>query len=241
MRRVVVGLEDPDRQVRGRGIERLLDAGLTVDLGVASEEITEDLKPYLHHRKTGRPYVVLKLATTLDGRIAAPDGTSAWITGSAARSDVHQLRAYSDAICVGANTVRMDDPALTVREWMPVNGGSIREPRRIVLGELSEDSRVWPAETYVGSLENLIQELGNQGVLQLLIEGGADVAGRFHRSGLVDRYVIYIAPALLGGDDGRPILAGPGVATMSELRRGRFVSMRRLGDDIRLDLVFDQL
>ena len=113
--RVVVGIEDPDEQVAGRGIAALRAAGIDVTVGVASEEVAEQLAPYRKHRTTGQPWVVLKMAASLDGRTAAPDGTSRWITGEAARRDVHRLRARSDAVLVGAGTVRADDPELTVR------------------------------------------------------------------------------------------------------------------------------
>ena len=113
--RVVIGVEDPDPQVAGRGIAALEEAGIDVTVGVAAGEVAEQLAPYLKHRRTGRPWVVLKLAASLDARTAAPDGTSRWITGEAARRDVHRLRARSDAVLVGAGTVRADDPELTVR------------------------------------------------------------------------------------------------------------------------------
>jgi len=235
--RVVVGIGDPDPEVSGRGLQRLREAGLVVDVGVLVDEVAEGLAAYLHHRRTGRPYVVLKLAATLDGRIAAPDGTSRWITGAEARLDVHRLRASCDAICVGAGTVRADDPRLDVRDadGLVVEGGD--PPRRVVLGEIPSGARVLPAEEHHGGLDGLLDGLGADGVLKLLVEGGADVAGRFHRAGLVDRYVVYLAPALLGGDDGRPLLAGPGAPTMADLRRGQFVAVEVLGDDLRLDLV----
>ncbi|MET0149500.1 MAG: bifunctional diaminohydroxyphosphoribosylaminopyrimidine deaminase/5-amino-6-(5-phosphoribosylamino)uracil reductase RibD, partial [Acidimicrobiales bacterium] len=113
--RVVVAIEDPDPQVAGQGFARLEAAGIEVVDGVLADEVRTQLAPYLIHRTTGRPYVVLKLAATLDGRTAAPDGTSQWITGVAARTDAHRLRAESDAVVVGAGTVRTDDPRLTVR------------------------------------------------------------------------------------------------------------------------------
>jgi diaminohydroxyphosphoribosylaminopyrimidine deaminase/5-amino-6-(5-phosphoribosylamino)uracil reductase len=235
----VVGVADPDPDVGGRGLALLREGGVEVVEGVAAAEVVEQLAPYLHQRRTGRPYVVLKLAATLDGRIAAPDGSSAWITGPEARVDAHRLRAESDAVCVGAGTIRLDDPALTVRDWAPPGGGLVGDPRRIVLGHVAEGAGVQPAESHEGSLEDLLDRLGAEGVLQLLVEGGADVAGRFHRAGLVDRYVVYLAPALLGGDDGRPLLAGPGAPTMAELCRGRFASVVAFGDDLRLDLVLD--
>ena len=229
--RVVVGVEDPDPNVAGRGLAQLRSAGIEVESGVADDAVVEQLRSYLHQRATGRPYVVLKLAATLDGRIAAPDGTSQWITGADARVDVHRLRAESDAIVVGAGTVRADDPSLTVRDW---DG---RDPRRIVLGTVEADARVQPCLSYVGEPAELLEQLAGEGCLQVLVEGGAHVAARFHRAGLVDRYVIYVAPKLLGGDDGLALFSGPGVATMSDIWAGRFAATQRLGDDLRLEVV----
>lgn len=236
VRRVVVAIEDPDPQVAGRGIARLRQAGIAVDVGCRAGEAAAQLAPYLTHRRTGRPHVVLKLAATLDGRIAAPDGTSRWITGAEARLDAHRLRAESDAIAVGAGTVRADDPALTVRG---TEAGHHRPggPRRIVLGRAPAGARVLPADEHTGPVPDLLDRLGAEGVLQLLVEGGARVAHDLHAAGLVDRYVLYLAPALLGGDDGTPAFAGPGAATMAEVWRGRFGAVTRLGPDLRIDLL----
>src|SRR5207248_3791975 len=134
----VVGVLDPDPHVGGSGLAALRAAGLTVTVGVRGEEGERQLAPYLKHRRTGRPWGVLKLAASLDGRTFAPDGTSRWITGEAARADVHRLRAESDAVLVGAGTVRADDPALTVRH---VAG---RDPVRVVLGAAPAGARVHP-------------------------------------------------------------------------------------------------
>ena len=231
IKRVVVGITDPDERVSGSGLEALRSAGIIVEAGQNSDDVAQQLTPYLHHRRTGRPYVVLKLAATLDGRIAAPDGSSNWITGEQARKDVHMLRAESNAICVGAGTIRNDDPRLTVRS---VEG---KNPRRIVIGDIPQGSRVEPAESWKGSLEALIEKLGDEGVLQLLVEGGADLAGQMHRANLIDRYVVYVSPSIMGGDDGKSLLSGPGAATMDSLRRGKFVNVTQLGEDVRLDLV----
>jgi len=226
--RVVAAIGDPDDNVNGSGLAALRAAGIVTTVGVSADAATEQLRPYLHHRRTGRPFVVLKLAATLDGRTAAADGSSRWITGEDARREVHRLRSESDAIVVGAGTVRADDPSLDVRL---VDGPS---PRRVVLGRAPTDARVHPCLEWDGDLGGLLDHLGGEGVLQVLVEGGATVAGKFHRAGLVDRYVVHLAPAFAGGDDGRPLFGGPGIATISDLRRGRLVSTRILGDDLEI-------
>lgn len=230
VRRVVVGIEDPDASVRGAGIARLRDAGIDVSAGVCADAISAQLAPYLKHRRTGRPYVVLKLAATLDGRTAAPDGTSRWITGEEARVDAHHLRAESDAVLVGAGTVRADDPSLTVRGVDSPRG----DPLRVVLGRAPADAAVQPCLELSGDLGDVLDELGDRDVVQLLVEGGATVAGAFHRAGLVDRYVVYLAPALFGGDDGHPLFSGHGAPTMVELWRGRLVEVVNVGGDVKL-------
>ena len=232
VRRVVVALEDPDADVAGAGIARLRGAGVEVEVGVAGDEAAELLRPYLVHRRTGRPFVILKLAATLDGRIAAPDGTSQWITGPAARADAHALRAESDAILIGSGTVRADDPSLTVRDAPAPRG----DPLRVVLGEAPPGAKVHPCIERQGDIRPVLDELGARGCIQVLVEGGATVAHRFHRKGLVDRYVLYLAPALLGGDDARGLFAGPGARTLADAWRGRIRAVTRLGDDVRIDL-----
>lgn len=234
--RVVIALSDPDPKVAGRGIERLRAAGIEVVVGVGGAEASTQLAAYLHHRRTGRPLVVLKLAATLDGRTAAPDGTSQWITGEAARLDAHRLRADCDAIIVGAGTVRADDPALTVRLPDGERGPDDTEPVRIVLGAAPADAAVQPCLERSGDLGVILDGLGADGMLQVLVEGGAGVAHAFHSAGLVDRYVLYMAPALFGGDDARGLFAGPGAATIADLWRGRIVDVARLGDDLRLEI-----
>lgn len=232
--RVVVACLDPDPEVSGGGIYVLADAGVEVMTGVLAQEVEEYLRPYLVQRRSGRPYVILKLATTADGRIAAPDGSSRWITGPAARVDAHELRADSDAILVGAGTVRADDPQLTAR--LPDSGEAVRQPLRVVLGRAPTGAKAEPALELSGDLRGVLDELGRRGILQLLVEGGAAVAAEFHRLGLVDRYVIYLAPVLLGGDDGVAMFSGPGSRTMEEAWRGHIVELKRLGDDVRIDI-----
>jgi diaminohydroxyphosphoribosylaminopyrimidine deaminase/5-amino-6-(5-phosphoribosylamino)uracil reductase len=234
--RVVIGIEDPDPQVAGRGVAALRAAGVQVTVGTAAAEIAEQLAPYIKHRTTGRPWVVLKMAASLDARTAAPDGTSRWITGPEARRDVHRLRAYSDAILVGAGTVRADDPELTVRLEDGLPGEVQRQPLRVVLGSAPAGARIQPALELSGPLVDVLTELGTRGVLQVLVEGGASVAHAFHTAGLVDRYVLYLAPLLFGGDDGHPLFSGPGAGTMADVWRGRLISVEQLGEDLRVEL-----
>jgi diaminohydroxyphosphoribosylaminopyrimidine deaminase/5-amino-6-(5-phosphoribosylamino)uracil reductase len=228
--RVVVGTLDPDSKVSGSGVQQLRDAGLTVDVGVLEQEVKQQLAAYLHHRATGRPFVVLKMASTIDGRIAAADGSSKWITGETARKRVHQLRAESDAIVVGAGTVRADDPSLTVRD---AEGPS---PRRIVLGAIDASAKVHPCTQWTGSLPDLLDTLGKEGVVQLLVEGGARVAASFHRERLINQYIMHIAPVIAGGDDAAGVFAGPTASTMADMWHGRIVSTTNLDGDIEIIL-----
>ncbi len=231
IRRVVVAITDPDPRVAGAGIDALRRAGIEVDLGTLADEAETQLAPYLHHRRTGRPYVICKLAMSADGGIAAPDGTSQWITGEAARRDAHRLRAESDAILVGAGTVRADDPALTVRH---VDGD---DPLRIVLGSAPAGAKVHPCLEWTGSLADLLDDLGGRGIVQLMVEGGASVVGSFHAAGFVDRYVLYLAPALFGGSDAKAAIGGATAPAIADIWRGRFDAIERVGGDVRIELI----
>ena len=230
--RVVIGIEDPDTKVAGQGIARLRDAGVEVAVGTLGSEVSEQLAPYLHHRRTGRPWVVLKMATTLDGRTVAPRGDR-WITGEPARTRVHELRAESDAILVGSGTVRADDPELTVRH---VDGPS---PRRIVLsrtGSIDAAARVRPCEVWTGGIAELLDSLGSDGVLQLMVEGGPTVAAAFHGAGLVNRYVFHVAPVISGEADAPGVFGVSPSALDHTLSGNRLVSAGVLGNDIELVL-----
>jgi len=228
--RVVSAITDPDQLVGGQGFAALRSAGITVDVGLCADLVTEQLRPYIHHRITSRPFVILKLASTLDGRTAAVDGSSQWITGEAARTAAHQLRAESDAIVVGSGTVRRDNPTLTTRL---VDGPS---PRRVVLGKAPEQANAHPCLEWDKSLCELLDSLGNEGVLQLMVEGGATVASSFHQQNLVDRYVLYVAPAFMGGNDGAPLFNGESAASIQQLWRGTLRNVRQLGSDIEVTI-----
>jgi diaminohydroxyphosphoribosylaminopyrimidine deaminase/5-amino-6-(5-phosphoribosylamino)uracil reductase len=229
--RVVAAIPDPDPRVAGRGVAALRAAGIDVEVGLLAAQATAQLEPYLHHRRTGRPYVICKLASSVDGGIAAADGSSRWITGAEARTDVHRLRAESDAIIVGAGTVRCDDPSLTVRH---VDG---RDPLRVVLGHPPAAARVHPCLEWTGGLAELLDHLGGRGVLQAMVEGGSCAVRSFFDLDLIDRYVLYVAPALFTGSEAIPMVAGPSAASMAALWRGRFAGVQQLGADLRIDLI----
>jgi diaminohydroxyphosphoribosylaminopyrimidine deaminase / 5-amino-6-(5-phosphoribosylamino)uracil reductase len=228
--RVVVALGDPDAKVAGTGLARLRAAGIDVIEAVRESEAASQLEAYLHHRRTGRPLVTLKLAMSLDGRTAAPDGSSQWITGDEARRDAHRLRAEHDAILVGAGTVRSDNPTLTVRDAAGI------DPLRVVLGSAPADAHVHPCLELTGPLPDVLAQLGARGMLSVMVEGGATVAHSFHAAGLVNRYVLYVAPVLFGGDDALGVFRGAGAANIADVWRGRMSRVTRLGDDLRIEV-----
>ena len=229
--KVVVGTLDPDERMRGQGVELLRASGVDVEVGVEEASVKAQLAPYLWHRVTGRPYVVAKVAATLDGVVAMADGSSQWITGEAARRDAHVLRAQSQAIIVGAGTVRRDDPRLTARLE-----DIVLEPLRVVLGEAPPDARVRPCLERRGQLEDVLDELGGMDVLQVLVEGGPTTTSAFLESGLVNRVVWYVAPAFAGARDTLGALGPMTTTTIAALLRGRVVGVARIGEDIRVDV-----
>jgi len=229
--RVIVALRDPDEKVSGRGIATLRAAGVDVVEGLLADEVSQQLASYLWHRRTGRPLVIAKIASTLDGRVAMADGTSQWITSEHSRADAHELRADCQAIIVGAGTVRSDDPQLTARL-----DGVVAEPLRVVLGTAPANARVRPCWERTGDLEPVLDELGDAGVLQVLIEGGPTTTSAFVAQGLAQRIVWYFAPALAGSAGGLGALAGIATPSMDALRRGRILGVQQIGEDIRVDV-----
>lgn len=226
--KVVVGITDPDERVSGKGLAYLREHGVEVVLGVEKERVKRQLAPYLKHRSTGMPWVILKMAVTLDGRIAASDGSSKWITGPEARKRVHELRAMSDVIVVGANTAGIDDPRLDVR--LP---GVDRNPLRVVFGKLRDGARMSPAEEFSGMPSDFLAWVSRErDVLQVMVEGGSQLAKSFLDSGSVDEFIYHIAPAIHGGSDGVPVFAGIGAGTAADFVRLDLKETNRFGEDI---------
>jgi diaminohydroxyphosphoribosylaminopyrimidine deaminase/5-amino-6-(5-phosphoribosylamino)uracil reductase len=252
--RVVVGVEDPDKQVAGRGIDGLRQAGIATTVGVAADAARALDPGYFHHRTTGRPRVTLKAGLTLDGQVAAADGTSRWITSPEARADAHRLRSVNDAVLVGAGTVLADDPALTVR----LDGFKAHQPLTVVVAgrrRLPVNSRVFarPVLVYAPTdhedlesvevmptggggqvdLERMLDSLGGHGVVDLLVEGGPTIAAAFWHGGLVDRGVFYLAGALAGGA-GRSVF-NHRFASVGDLSRVEIIDVVQVGPDLRVE------
>ena len=254
--RVVVAVPDPT-ETAGGGADLLRRNGVEVVEGVGREAAEHGNRAWLHGVRTGRPWVTWKLATTLDGRTSAADGTSRWITGATARAAVHRLRAERDAVLVGAGTLRADDPHLAVRGL-----DDVTQPLRVVLdprAEIALTARVLDdvAPTLVVVAEDadatrltaagvdvlalpvgergldlaaLLAALHGRGVHSVLLEGGAHLAASAVAADLVDEVVAHIAPALLGA--GSPVLADAGITTITEALRLTTTDVARLGDDV---------
>jgi diaminohydroxyphosphoribosylaminopyrimidine deaminase/5-amino-6-(5-phosphoribosylamino)uracil reductase len=260
--RVVYAVTDP-HPLGGGGGGVLRAAGVSVEDGVLEAEAALGNEAWLTALRLGRPFVTWKYGATLDGRVAAADGSSRWITGPAARADGHRLRAESDAVVVGSGTVRLDDPQLTVRD-----AEARRQPLRVVVdsgartpaaarvldgaapalvavaedagaGHLEGRAEVVRLPRAPGGLDldALLAALYTRDVRSVLLEGGPTLAASFLAAGLVDRVVAYLAAALIGGG-GLPALAGPGAATIDAAWRLRLDGVERLGNDVRLTARF---
>ncbi|CDQ18756.1 diaminohydroxyphosphoribosylaminopyrimidine deaminase / 5-amino-6-(5-phosphoribosylamino)uracil reductase [Halobacillus karajensis] len=262
--RAVIASEDPNPKVSGRGIRMMKENGLEVKTQVLKEEADQLNRSFFHYIQTKQPYVRLKTAMSLDGKIATSTGESQWITGEEARKDGHLYRHQSDAILVGINTVLMDNPKLTTR----IDGNG-RHPIRIILdthlktppsSQLIQDDQA-PTWIFVGakvgkereelyekyehvriiSLENdqvsideVLQYLGEHKVTSLLVEGGATIADAFVRAGKVDETITYMAPKLIGGKEALTPVGGEGIQQLKNARAFVIVSTEKMGDDIKI-------
>ena len=256
--RVVVGVPDPDPRVSGAGVAALEAAGIEVTVGVLKDEAEALNAPYLHHRRTGGAYLTLKMALSQDGRLGAPDGSSKWITGEAARLEVHRRRASVGAVMVGSGTVLADDPSLSARDV-----GAQHQPLKVILdgrGRVGPGSKVFVEgdlmivttslsshETQVAWKETgaevvlletpegkvdvkaLLELLGSRGITEVFAEGGAELATSLLAGDLVDKIEIYRAPMWLG--KGGPEIGDVGLRTMPDAARWHRLEARTLGQD----------
>jgi len=230
--RVVFSAEDPGVRSGGGGA-RLRAAGVDVEAGLLAEDGVALIDDWLVSVRLGRPFITVKWAQSLDGRAAASDGTSKWITGAAARADVHERRAAADAILVGTGTVLADDPALTARR--PDGTLYEHQPIPVVLGtrEVPRDAAIRRhphAPIFHDHIESALTDLRDRGIQRLFVEGGPTVASAIMRAGLADEVLAYIAPVLLGGD--RLALGDIGVSTLGDAPRLKVASVEKLGDDL---------
>ena len=261
--RVVAAMEDPDSRTAGKGLAALRCAGIEVESGVLEPEARRLNEQYILHRSTGRPFVTYKAGMSLDGRTAAADGSSQWITSTEARRDAHRLRASSDAICAGVGTVLADDPKLTVRgvagagtPLRVVVDSAARTPpgAQVVssdaptiiftatgdagptvtaLKETGAEVVNLPGDEDTVDLRAMLRILGDRGVVSLLLEGGATLAGAFAAGGLIDRYVFYLAPKLLGASVAGA-MNGWVAGSIGDAARLSISEVKRIGPDLRI-------
>lgn len=257
--RVVIAMKDPNPHVSGKGVQALMDASIKVECGLLEREAWELNRAYSKHISTGIPYVTLKSAMTLDGKIATPEGQSKWITGPESRKLVHRLRSESDAIMSAIGTVKADNPELTAR----IRGG--RNPVRVIIDpdlETPEGARILmtPPETiivtrtggaradklqsmgikllrYEGQLDMkwLMRELGSMGIVSVLAEGGASFNWHCLDGGIVDRAIFFIAPKIIGGRESFPCIGGKTFRRLEDSIMLRGMKVRHVGDDLMIE------
>jgi len=265
VKRVVIGMKDPNPQVKGRGIHRLRKAGIDVQMGVLERECQRVNEAFCKYIVKKEPFVILKVASTLDGKIATRNGISKWITGEVSRRFVHRLRDQVDGVLVGIGTILKDDPMLTTR----IEGG--HDPYRIVLDSRlriperarifdGSPSRVIIATTKKGSKEKMerlkkrggqilvfdseegkvnlkacLKGLGNMGIMTLLVEGGSRVNGSFLDERAVDKFYFFLSPKWIGDPEAPGIFGGNGVRDLEKMIKTRGVRVRKMGEDFLLE------
>jgi diaminohydroxyphosphoribosylaminopyrimidine deaminase / 5-amino-6-(5-phosphoribosylamino)uracil reductase len=263
LKKVYVATVDPNPQVSGRGIKRMEMAGIEVEVGLQQQEAREINKVFFHYTKTGLPYVTLKTAVSLDGKIATVTGESKWITGELAREDVHHHRHMHDAILVGVNTVLKDDPVLTTRLKSggknpiriimdtnlrtPLNSKVVTDrnsPTYIVTGNNCNVKKVEQLN-HLGIkiikmtrptiiISEMLKILGDQGITSLFVEGGAKIHGSFMKERVFQQVITYIAPKLIGGDCAPTAFGGIGIEKIDDVPSLNFKHIDKIGNDIRI-------
>ena len=253
---------DPNPNVDGRGVKGLRDAGLNVSVGLNEKESIDVMEPHFNLMRTGRPLVIAKFAMSLDGKIAAVSGESKWITGVKSRESVHQLRAHSDAVMVGINTVLMDDPQLTARDGSLPKDFS--QPLRVVVDShgrtpatsavcngdaktliaTSRDAipfkfpcgvsvKAFPEDSIRVDLDALLKYLANISISSVLVEGGPSLIGSLFDQRLVDKVFAFVAPIIIGGS-AKSAVGGKGSYHMRDVERLVDVELKSIDEDILL-------
>jgi diaminohydroxyphosphoribosylaminopyrimidine deaminase/5-amino-6-(5-phosphoribosylamino)uracil reductase len=265
VKKVIVGIEDPNPLVKGRGVARLKQAGLDVKVGVLEKECHRLNEAFCKYIVQHEPFIILKMAATLDGKLATRNGESQWITGETSRRFVHRLRNQVDGVVVGVGTVLKDDPMLTAR----IRGG--RDPYRIVFDSrlrIPESAKVVnlsPSRTIVATtemapqnkierlrekgvqilisqsksgkvdLKSSLLKLGEMGMMSLLVEGGSQINGAFLDQGLINKIFLFLSPKLMGDPLAPGIFSGAGVALLKEAISIKDLKVRKIGEDILLE------
>ncbi len=265
VKRVVIGMEDPNPVVNGKGIEALKKVGLEIKVGVLEKESQSLNEAFCKYILKKQPFVALKVAATLDGKVATRNGDSKWISGEASRRFVHKVRDQVDGVLVGIGTILRDDPLLTARRKEG------REPYRIVLDsrlKIPEEAKVFehsPSEVILATTElaprekvermerrgvrvliidskegrvdlrSCLTKLAEIGVVNLLVEGGSQVNGSFLDEGLIDKFLLFLSPKLMGDPQAPGIFGGRGVANLNEAVALREISTKRIGEDILME------
>jgi diaminohydroxyphosphoribosylaminopyrimidine deaminase/5-amino-6-(5-phosphoribosylamino)uracil reductase len=259
IKKVIIGMKDPNPEVSGRGILELQRAGIAVKSGILEDKAKKLNEIYIKYITSGRPFVILKIAMTLDGKIATPEGQSKWITGEKARKIVHCMRSRVDAIITAIGTVSADDPQLTAR----IRGG--KNPQRIVIDpnlEIPIDARILqmpPQTTIVTKINNskanylkknginiiyykekidlnlLMERLGKMEITSVLIEGGSSLNAHALEDGIVDKVAFFIAPRIIGGKKSFPAVGGESFRKLEEAYRITDLSVKRVGEDFLIE------
>ncbi len=265
VKRVVIGMEDPNPRVKKEGVESLRRAGLEVEVGIQEKECQRLNEAFCKYILKKEPFIILKVASTLDGKIATRNGDSKWISGEASRRFVHQLRDQVDGVIVGIGTILKDDPMLTSR----VKGG--RDPYRIILDsrlripEKAKVTEISPSKTIIATteaapkdkierlenkkvrilvldskegrvnLKTCLSQLGEMEMMSLLVEGGSKIHGAFLDESLIDKLFLFLSPKIVGDSQALGIFGGKGVSNLKEAIALREIRTKRIGEDILIE------
>jgi len=247
IRRVIIAMKDPNPINNGRGIRKLERHGIKTEVGILAEDAMAMNRPYIKFITKSLPFVTVKVAQSLDGKIATRTGDSKWISSDESRNYVHGLRRMADAVMVGANTVRRDDPLLLSRLFRG------KQPVRVIVGgrsalpsgaKIFSDPNNAPVivvrpsgSTFGGKvdLKKMLTALAKKSITNILVEGGGELIAGLVEEGLVDRFLVFIAPKIIGGRDAKTAVEGKGIEKMKDAFKLKNISVKRLKEDILIE------